>query len=63
LKDVAEPGAFVEAAYLRVLARRPAKDEIQACVGFLKDSSVEKGRARENLIVVLFNHNDFVTVR
>ena len=26
-------------------------------------ASLNPGRARENLILVLFNHNDFVTIR
>jgi hypothetical protein len=63
LKDCTEPGAFVEAAYLRVLARRPSLQELEACRVFLTDPHEDEDRARENLIVVLFNHNDFVTVR
>jgi hypothetical protein len=47
------------------LARQPKPDELKVCREFLehraKSSSAE--RAREQLIVVLFNHNDFVTVR
>jgi hypothetical protein len=63
LRDVEEPGAFVEAAYLRVLARRPSEKEAEACRAFLEKPTSGGERARENLIVVLFNHNDFVTVR
>jgi len=63
LKDFTEPAAFVGAAYLRVLARRPSEQELKACRAFLDDPRDGEDRARENLIVVLFNHNDFVTVR
>jgi len=63
LKDVGDAGAFVEAAYLRVLARRPTEKEAEACRAFLEEPTSGEERARENLIVVLFNHNDFVTVR
>jgi hypothetical protein len=63
LKDCIAPGAFIEAAYLRVLARRPSEHELEACRAFLVDPRENGDRARENLIVVLFNHNDFVTVR
>jgi hypothetical protein len=62
-KECTEPGAFIEAAYLRVLARRPSEQELEACRAFLSDPRESPERARENLIVVLFNHNDFVTVR
>jgi hypothetical protein len=58
--------AFVRAAFLRVLARAPTAEEIKACAAFLSDPSHHGGtveRAREDLITVLFNHNDFVTIR
>jgi hypothetical protein len=58
--------AFVRAAFLRVLARAASDEEVKACVAFLSDPSHQRGsaeRAREDLITVLFNHNDFVTVR
>ncbi|HEY2952247.1 MAG TPA: DUF1549 and DUF1553 domain-containing protein [Verrucomicrobiae bacterium] len=54
---------FVTEAFLRVLARRPTKDELAACRVFLADKSRPSAHARENLVLVLFNHNDFVTVR
>jgi hypothetical protein len=63
LKGVRGPEAFVEAAYLRVLARRPTEKETEACRAFIEDPKSGDERARENLITVLFNHNDFVTVR
>jgi hypothetical protein len=56
---------FVHKAFLRVLARDPKPEETKVCSEFL--TSEEKkhpaSRARQNLMLVLFNHNDFVTVR
>ena len=55
-------GEFVRSAYQRVLARVPTDAEMVACCDFLKRGA-DPGRCRENLILVLFNHNDFVTIR
>ncbi|HEY7120284.1 MAG TPA: DUF1549 and DUF1553 domain-containing protein [Tepidisphaeraceae bacterium] len=63
LKGAPDPGAFIEAAYLRVLARRPTTDERAACEAFLARTDVAAERKREDFIVVLFNHNDFVAIR
>ena len=57
-----DDSAFVNDAFLRVLARRPSKEEAGECLAFLGGQK-DKDRAYENLVVVLFNHNDFVTVR
>lgn len=54
---------FVRRAFLRVLARTATGEEVAACREFLNDPKVTPERARENLIIVLFNHNDFVTIR
>src|SRR5262249_20762513 len=78
---------FVESAFQRILCRRPASDELAACVDCLAQQSAAladtksltafssgpaasaapatdpQQRARENLVHVLFNHNDFVTIR
>jgi hypothetical protein len=61
---------LVELAFERILARRPTDAERQSCVEFFGPAPVsaeiaEKNfaRAAENLVLVLFNHNDFVTVR
>ena len=56
-----EPDAFISEAYRRVLARSPKPGELAHCREFLSRSS--DPRARENLVLVLFNHSDFVTVR
>jgi hypothetical protein len=69
--------SFVEEAFLTILCRRPAKDELTECRAFLGSQArllrdapkagttpVDPDqRAREDLIHVLLNHNDFVTVR
>ena len=67
---------FIAEAFRRILARKPNAEERKLCVEFLEKPSaaVEKAsadeksgnaalRARENLLLVLFNHNDFVTIR
>ncbi|MCS6777614.1 MAG: DUF1553 domain-containing protein [Chloroherpetonaceae bacterium] len=73
-------GAFVKAAFLQVLSRRPTAEEARLCLDFLARRARSRTqtvaaegtgtstrdahqRARENLVLVLFNHNDFVTVR
>lgn len=66
---------FIAQAYQRVLARTPQPEEVRLCREFLEsgqsvisagtDSSdrTVASRRRAHLILVLFNHNDFVTVR
>jgi hypothetical protein len=66
---------FASAAFKRVLARSPTKQELAECVAFLRqqaDRYTDNGtkpladsmqRARASLVHVLFNHSDFVTVR
>jgi Protein of unknown function (DUF1549)/Protein of unknown function (DUF1553)/Planctomycete cytochrome C len=80
-------GAFVIAAFERVLGRLPTNDETTACEEYLRATTKQLAnlsglvrfssgpaaavapsteaaqRARENLVHVLFNHNDFVTIR
>jgi len=70
-----EDEAFITQAYQRVLARAPQPEEVRLCREFLEpgekigsnksdlsDRAVAS-RRRAHLILVLFNHNDFVTVR
>ena len=56
---------FIASAFQRILARSATVKEMETCRGFLatrsRPSSSE--RSRENLVLVLFNHNDFVTIR
>ena len=60
-----DPEAYARRAFECVLARQPKADELKFCREFLeartKSSSVV--RAHEALVMVLFNHNDFLTVR
>jgi hypothetical protein len=53
---------FIGAAFVRILARPPTPEEESTCRQFLAESK-DAGRGRENLVIVLFNHNDFVTIR
>jgi len=85
-KSVISDEAFVSAAFVQVLARKPGMKEKRLCLDFLAQTSVgtkdaalrpvaalnaQAGssldsaaqRRRMNLILVLFNHNDFVTIR
>ena len=64
--------AFLAEAYRRILSRAPEQDERRLCLEFLdsKRSAApadatreERERRRQNLVLVLFNHNDFVTIR
>jgi hypothetical protein len=52
---------FVEAAFLTILGRKPSSAEQAECASFLHDAA--PGAGREGLVHVLFNHNDFVTIR
>lgn len=53
---------FIRAAFERILAREPLPAEKESCAEFLKQGK-DARKQRENLVLVLFNHNDFVTVR
>lgn len=53
-----ETEAFINAAFTRILARPPTRSELSLCSEF-----VQGDRTRENLVLVLFNHTDFVTIR
>jgi hypothetical protein len=52
---------FIDAAFLRILGRGPTPAERTECARYLKADGTPT--ARESLVHVLFNHNDFVTVR
>ena len=76
-KSTGGPGAtnkaFIAAAFEQVLTRAPSASEESTCLAFLgKQADVVRGaapkvdpdgRAREDLVHALLNHNDFVTVR
>jgi len=55
--------AFLMAAWQRILNRAPKPEEVRLCNEFMTAAGREPGRARQQVIGVLFNHNDFVTIR
>ena len=54
--------AFVREAFVRLLGRIPTSEEMAECAAFLR-SGRDPRRARENLMMVLINHHEFVTIR
>jgi hypothetical protein len=65
---------FVVAAFRRILGRVPTSEEQRLCLEFLAGHSehleaslapvaANSNRTRENLLLTLFNHTDFVTIR
>lgn len=59
---------FLNEAYLTILGREPKAEELDLCREFLAgaesgNESASPERARERLLTVLLNHNDFVTIR
>jgi hypothetical protein len=61
LEPATDNAAFVSAAFRCVLARPPTSSEVDECLKFLGGN--DAARSRERLVHVLFNHNDFVTIR
>jgi hypothetical protein len=60
-KRLAADGAsFAERAFERILGRPPSAPEAAAAARFL---ATDSGTAHADLVHVLFNHNDFVTIR
>lgn len=63
--EVDDP-TFVTQAFRRILSRTPSSEEQMAAIRFLQDQTQQTSSpntARESLVRVLFNHNDFVTIR
>jgi hypothetical protein len=54
-------GAYVTAAFERILARAPTENERTECLAYLEGGDVR--RQRESLLVVLFNHHEFASLR
>lgn len=62
---------FIRAAYELILSVAPGPDEVAACLDAihqlreqLDDTHPDPvGRARQDLVHALFNHNDFITIR
>lgn len=49
---------FTREAFVQILGREPDSEELSLCLDFLQENS-----DRSNLVMVLLNHNDFVTIR
>ncbi len=57
-----DAASFIDRAYHRILARSATPDETALCRDFLSaDGPLEK--RREKLLLILFNHHDFLTIR
>jgi hypothetical protein len=59
---------FISLAFLQILSRPPTAEEMSLCLSALAKSPTTQpaswaDRPRQNLVLVLFNHNDFVTIR
>lgn len=54
---------FIEEAFLTIMNRPPKEEELKLCSEFLERGGVDAAKARRNMLGVLFNHNDFVTIR
>lgn len=54
--------AFTENAFLHILGRKPTPEETQLADEFLNSES-NQPLVRKALLRVLFNHNDFITIR
>ena len=68
----ADDQKFIDLAFVRVLSRPPTAEETSVCLQALANhpttkpvgsASADAIRHRQNLVLVLFNHNDFVTIR
>ncbi len=61
-----EAEAFIRAAFVQVLSRPATTREVTVCLAFWERQAGElknEDGVRESLVRVLFNHNDFVTIR
>ncbi len=58
-KEAPTDEAFIETAFIAILGRKASEPERGECAGFLRGGPT----SREGLVHVLFNHNDFVTIR
>ena len=58
---------FISLAFLQILSRPPTEEEFSLCLRALAAHPTTRPtdtiRPRQNLVLVLFNHNDFVTIR
>jgi hypothetical protein len=59
----ADYAAFVTSAFEHVLNRRPKSEELRLSAEFIQQAGKDATRLRQHFIGVLFNHNDFITLR
>lgn len=59
----ADYNAFVIEAFRRILGRAPKPEESRLCEQFASQPGKDPVRSRQQLLGVLFNHNDFVAIR
>jgi hypothetical protein len=63
----ADDQRFINLAFLQILSRPPTAEEMSICSRALAAHPTtrpsDSNRPRQNLVLVLFNHNDFVTIR
>jgi hypothetical protein len=71
-EEQGNPAAFIQAAFEQVLSRGPGGHELELCTEFLRrqrelaesePTADAEARARESLVRVLFNLNDFQAIR
>ncbi len=64
-KDCSGDSDFVNVSFARILGRPPTIEERSGCLEFLRVESrkLSAEQARADLVHVLFNHHDFVTIR
>jgi len=54
---------FITEAFEHILNRAPKSEEAKLSATFLNQSGKDTTRLRQQLIGVIFNHNDFITIR
>lgn len=59
----ADYAAFVTSAFEHVLNRAPKSEELRLSTEFIQQAGKDSTRQRQHFIGVLFNHNDFITLR
>ena len=63
-KGLPKSSDFVPAAFVKIIGRKPSAAELKMCEKFLAgDGTNNATKIRARLISVLFNHNDFITIR
>jgi len=63
-----EPGAFVDATFMLILARPPSASEKEECLSYfgqmkMLDEVTNAEQIRSRFVQTILNHNDFITIR